>query len=73
MHEIDSLSNLPLTRSEVLENRARIKELVARIYDDTMEVPAEAKEKIEFVFLQDVDEAVRAVLEPRRDSREPGV
>ena len=30
---------------------------------------AEAKEKIEFVFLQDVDEAVRAVLEPRREAK----
>ena len=30
---------------------------------DLEEVPAEAKEKIEFVFLRDVDEAVRAVLE----------
>ena len=32
---------------------------------DLEEVPAEAKQKIEFVFLRDVDEAVRAVLEPR--------
>ncbi len=47
--------------------------LPARNRKDLEEVPAEAKEKIEFVFLQDVDEAVRAVLEPRRESREPGV
>jgi hypothetical protein len=33
-------------------------------------LPAEGK--IDFVFLQDVDEAVRAVLEPRRESRETG-
>jgi ATP-dependent Lon protease len=32
---------------------------------DLEEVPAEAKQKIEVVFLRDVDEAVRAVLEPR--------
>ncbi|HET7766395.1 MAG TPA: endopeptidase La [Burkholderiales bacterium] len=32
---------------------------------DLEEVPAEARQKMEFVFLRDVDEAVRAVLEPR--------
>jgi len=42
--------------------------LPARNRKDLEEVPAEAKEKIEFAFLQDVDEAVRAVLEPRRES-----
>ena len=42
--------------------------LPARNRKDLEEVPAEAKEKIDFVFLQDVDEAVRAVLEPRRGS-----
>jgi ATP-dependent Lon protease len=36
---------------------------------DLEEVPAEAKQKIEFVFLRDVDEAVRAVLEPRAVSK----
>jgi len=36
---------------------------------DLEEVPAEAKQKIEFVFLRDVDEAVRAVLEPRAASK----
>jgi ATP-dependent Lon protease len=41
--------------------------LPARNRKDLEEVPAEAKEKIEFVFLQDVDEAVRAVLEPRAE------
>ncbi len=47
--------------------------LPARNRKDLEEVPTEAKEKIGFVFLQDVDEAVRAVLEPRRESTEPGV
>src|SRR6266700_2320411 len=42
--------------------------LPARNRKDLEEVPAEAKEKIEFAFLQDVDEAVRAVLEPRREA-----
>src|SRR5438046_2868864 len=42
--------------------------LPARNRKDLEEVPAEAKEKIDFVFLQDVDDAVRAVLEPRRGS-----
>jgi ATP-dependent Lon protease len=37
--------------------------LPARNRKDLEEVPAEAKEKIEFVFLQDVDEAVRTVLD----------
>jgi ATP-dependent Lon protease len=39
--------------------------LPARNRKDLEEVPAEAKKKIEFVFLEDVDEAVRVVLEPR--------
>jgi len=39
--------------------------LPARNRKDLEEVPAEAKEKIEFVFLQDVDEAVRTVIAPR--------
>jgi len=43
--------------------------LPARNRKDLEEVPAEAKERIEFVFLQDVDEAVRAVLEPRGEAR----
>ena len=44
--------------------------LPARNRKDLEEVPAEAREKIEFVFLQDVDEAVRAVLEARREAGE---
>src|SRR5437773_7486277 len=43
--------------------------LPARNRKDLEEVPADAKEKIEFVFLQDVDEAVRTVLEPRRERK----
>ena len=43
--------------------------LPARNRKDLEEVPAEAKEKIEFVFLQDVDEAVRTVLEQRRERK----
>jgi len=43
--------------------------LPARNHKDLEEVPAEAKEKMEFVFLQDVDEAVRAVLGPRPETR----
>jgi ATP-dependent Lon protease len=39
--------------------------LPARNRRDLEEVPAEAREKVEFVFLEDVDEAVRAALEPR--------
>jgi ATP-dependent Lon protease len=39
--------------------------LPARNRKDLEEVPAEAKEKIEFVFLQDVDEAVRTAMGPR--------
>ena len=42
--------------------------LPARNRKDLDEVPAEAKEKIEFVFLQDVDEAVRVALEARREA-----
>jgi ATP-dependent Lon protease len=34
---------------------------------DLEEVPAEAKQKMEFVFLRDVDEAVRAVIEAQPD------
>src|SRR5438552_17125911 len=47
--------------------------LPARNRKDLEEVPAEAKEKIEFAFLQDVDEAVRAVLEPRPEAKTPAV
>src|SRR5215831_7677611 len=39
--------------------------LPARNRRDLEEVPAEAREKVEFVFLEDVDEAVRAALEPQ--------
>ena len=39
--------------------------LPARNRKDLEEVPAEAREKIEFVFLEDVDEAVRVALEAR--------
>jgi ATP-dependent Lon protease len=42
--------------------------LPARNRKDLEEVPAEAKEKMEFVFLEDVDEAVRVALEPRPES-----
>jgi ATP-dependent Lon protease len=42
--------------------------LPARNRKDLEEVPAEAKEKIEFVFLEDVDEAVRVALEPRSET-----
>jgi len=47
--------------------------LPARNRKDLEEVPAEAKEKIEFVFLQDVDEALRAALEPRRETKDTAV
>ena len=36
---------------------------------DMEEVPAEAKQKIQFVYLRDVDEAVRTVLEPRKRAK----
>ena len=39
---------------------------------DMEEVPAEAKQKIEFVFLRDVDEAVQTVLEPRKRAKRAG-
>ena len=39
---------------------------------DMEEVPAEAKQKIEFVFLRDVDEAVQTVLEPRKRTKRAG-
>src|SRR5438093_7518206 len=42
--------------------------LPARNRKDLEEVRAEAKEKIEFVFLEDVDEAVRVALEPRSET-----
>jgi ATP-dependent Lon protease len=42
--------------------------LPARNRKDLEEVPAEAKEKMEFVFLEDVDEAVRVALEPRPEN-----
>ena len=47
--------------------------LPARNRKDLEEVPAEAKEKIEFVFLEDVDEAVRVALEPRPETGAAGV
>jgi ATP-dependent Lon protease len=42
--------------------------LPARNRKDLEEVPAEAKEKLEFVFLEDVDDAVRMAIEPARDT-----
>jgi ATP-dependent Lon protease len=41
--------------------------LPARNRKDLEEVPAEAKQKLEFVFLEDVDDAVRMAIEPARD------
>jgi ATP-dependent Lon protease len=38
--------------------------LPARNRKDLDEVPAEAKQKLEFVFLGDVDDAVRMAIEP---------
>jgi ATP-dependent Lon protease len=43
--------------------------LPARNRKDLEEVPAAAKEKMEFVFLEDVDEAVRVALEPRPETK----
>ena len=43
--------------------------LPARNSRDLEEVPAEAKQKMEFVFLEDVDEAVRVALEPRPETK----
>ena len=39
--------------------------LPARNRKDLDEVPAEAKQKLEFVFLEDVDDAVRMAIEQR--------
>jgi ATP-dependent Lon protease len=41
--------------------------LPARNRRDLEEVPAEAKQKLEFVFLEDVDDAVRMAIEPAGD------
>jgi len=46
--------------------------LPARNRKDLEEVPVEAREKMEFVFLEDVDEAVRVALEPRPKARAAG-
>jgi len=43
--------------------------LPARNRKDLEEVPAEVKEMIEFVFLQNADEALRAVLEPLEEAK----
>jgi ATP-dependent Lon protease len=43
--------------------------LPARNRRDLEEVPAEAKQKMEFVFLEDVDEAVRVALGPRPETK----
>jgi len=43
--------------------------LPARNRKDLEEVPAEVKEMIEFVFLQNADEALRAVLEPIEEAK----
>ena len=40
--------------------------LPARNRKDLEEVPAEAKQKLEFVFLEDVDDAVRMAIEPAK-------
>src|SRR5712675_879824 len=46
--------------------------LPARNRRDLEEVPAEAKQKMEFVFLEHVDEAVRVALEPRPETKAAG-
>ena len=45
--------------------------LPARNRKDLDEVPAEAKQKLEFVFLEDVDDAVRMAVEPSGDMARP--
>ncbi len=45
--------------------------LPARNRKDLDEVPAEAKQKLEFVFLEDVDDAVRMAVEQDGDSARP--
>jgi ATP-dependent Lon protease len=44
--------------------------LPARNRKDLEEVPAEARQKLEFVFLEDVDDAMRMAVEPRERKRE---
>ena len=45
--------------------------LPARNRKDLEEVPAEAKQKLEFVFLEDVDDAVRMAIEPAAENAPP--
>jgi ATP-dependent Lon protease len=45
--------------------------LPARNRKDLEEVPAEAKQKLEFVFLEDVDDAVRMAIEPAGEVARP--
>jgi ATP-dependent Lon protease len=45
--------------------------LPARNRKDLEEVPAEAKQKLEFVFLEDVDDAVRMAIEKAADATRP--
>jgi ATP-dependent Lon protease len=45
--------------------------LPARNPKDLDEVPAEAKQKLEFVFLEDVDDAVRMAVEPAGETAPP--
>ncbi|MBK5106367.1 MAG: endopeptidase La, partial [Burkholderiales bacterium] len=45
--------------------------LPARNRKDLEEVPAEARAKLEFVFLEDVDDAVRMAIEPGGETAEP--
>jgi ATP-dependent Lon protease len=45
--------------------------LPARNRKDLDEVPAEAKQKLEFVFLEDVDDAVRMAVEPAGETAPP--
>ncbi|HEY5292404.1 MAG TPA: endopeptidase La [Burkholderiales bacterium] len=45
--------------------------LPARNRKDLEEVPAEAKQKLEFVFLEDVDDAVRMAVEPAGETMRP--
>ncbi|MFH1044145.1 MAG: endopeptidase La [Pseudomonadota bacterium] len=45
--------------------------LPARNRKDLEEVPAEARKKLEFVFLEDVDDAVRMAVEPAGDLARP--
>ncbi|MDP2640049.1 MAG: S16 family serine protease, partial [Betaproteobacteria bacterium] len=45
--------------------------LPARNRKDLEEVPVEAKQKLEFVFLEDVDDAVRMAIEPAAENAPP--